>query len=138
MQARSAIDKAVRESQGSASIYCSLKVSGCEIVAFCIEDHGDTADRRAMYLLPALQISSFLIFLSSATSNHVSERAVRCLEMADAEQVADNFAILLIQYSDKQAIASLSENVTTYSDSISTMINNGCQNGIAVRLLNKP
>ena len=50
----------------------------------------------------------------------------QCMSQADAQQVADNWQNLQAEYSIALAQASLTMDFISYSDSISTVINDGC------------
>ena len=72
---------------------------------------------------------------ASAQGFSCSERydGPECMSPADAQQVADNFQNLIQEYTDELANASLTPNMTEYSDSTITLINNGCTGPLKVR-----
>ncbi|KAK3649651.1 hypothetical protein LTR56_006834 [Elasticomyces elasticus] len=79
--------------------------------------------RSQLYSLATVALFTALSFASNKTSF--------CMTRADAQQVADNYQNLQTQFSDALATASLSNNFTSYSDSIAVLINGGC-NGPAI------
>jgi hypothetical protein len=50
-----------------------------------------------------------------------------CMAAEDAQQVADNFGNLYLQYTNLLGNVSMASNLTYYSDSIAILINSGCR-----------
>lgn len=48
----------------------------------------------------------------------------------EAQQVAKNFKDLIVEYSDELATSSLTEDFSDYSDSVTELINSGCDNTV--------
>ena len=74
----------------------------------------------------------FSVFTVSAFAAG-SFAASACMNDKAAQQVATNFKDLIAEYSDELADAALTEDFTDYSDSVTELINSGCQGPQAVR-----
>ena len=64
-----------------------------------------------------------------------SDGAAPCLTLADAQEIADHFIELQVDYTDAAADEYLSVDFTDYTDSVIELINSGCNGPIPVSLL---
>ena len=69
------------------------------------------------------------LFALSSLTAAIPVSAGTCLDDAHAQQVAENFRILITDYSNYTASQVLCENFVDYSDSVNELINSGCPNG---------
>jgi hypothetical protein len=69
----------------------------------------------------------------AAPARH-SNRNAQCVSDAQADQIASDYAALIVSYSDALADAALAPNFTDYSESVNTLINS-CPQGDAAKPL---
>jgi hypothetical protein len=72
-------------------------------------------------------------FAAPAEKRHYN-RSAQCVTDAEADQIASDYAALIVSYSDALADAALAPNFTDYSESVNTLINS-CPQGDAAKPL---